>query len=49
MSDLAAQATCGFEPARLERFLRDRLPGLRGPMLIEPIGVRYAGEELALR
>ena len=40
MSDPAAQgsAAWGFEPARLERFLRDRLPDLRGPMQLEPIG-----------
>lgn len=40
MNEPAAQgsAAWGFEPARLEQFLRDRLPGLRGAMQIEPIG-----------
>jgi aminoglycoside phosphotransferase (APT) family kinase protein len=40
VSDPAAQgsAAWGFEPARLERFLRDRLPDLRGSMQLEPIG-----------
>jgi aminoglycoside phosphotransferase (APT) family kinase protein len=28
----------GFEPQRLEQFLRDRLPGLQGAMQLEPIG-----------
>jgi hypothetical protein len=60
MSVSAAQpsASWGFEPARLEAFLHQRLPGLQGPMQIEPIGggqsnptffVSFANRRLVLR
>ena len=33
-----AAAVAGFEPARLDAFMRRELPGLRGPMQLERIG-----------